>query len=211
MLYNICVDIYIHLSGYNLKIIKFIIQAILDFLMKQQLITLNANCNLIQCTGTHITDFLANLKGLLDSMIIKVFNVMQIVSCSEMCQNHQTFISCSLLHNFHMCNNNYIIIYTCRTLLDIKISHFPNLHYWLPLLKHLGTVKLSFLKHSVRDFLFRLSLVEISYLRQIQHQINLSFFMIVVAVLFLFFSVFCSVFVTNSCSLFCFYYYKTFL
>ena len=40
MLYNICVDIYIHLSGYNLKIIKFIIQAILDFLMKQQLITL---------------------------------------------------------------------------------------------------------------------------------------------------------------------------
>ena len=23
-----------------------------------------------------------------------------------MCQNHQTFISCSLVHNFHMCNNN---------------------------------------------------------------------------------------------------------
>ena len=42
----------------------------MDFLMKQQLITLNANCQLIQCT--HITNLLSNLKGLLDSMIIKV-------------------------------------------------------------------------------------------------------------------------------------------
>ena len=41
--------------------------------MKQQLITLNANCQLIQCT--HITNLLSNLKGLLDSMIIKVFIV----------------------------------------------------------------------------------------------------------------------------------------
>ena len=45
----------------------------MDFLMKQQLITLNANCQLIQCT--HITNLLSNLKGLLDSMIIKVFIV----------------------------------------------------------------------------------------------------------------------------------------
>ena len=79
----------------------------MDFLTKQQSIMLNANCQLIQCT--HITDLLSNLKGLLDSMIIKVI-VMQNVSCSQMCQNHYTFISCSLVHNFHMCNNNYIVI-----------------------------------------------------------------------------------------------------
>ena len=36
---------------------------------------LNANCQLIQCT--HIIDLLSNPKGLLDSMIIKVFTVMQ--------------------------------------------------------------------------------------------------------------------------------------
>ena len=125
--------------------------------MKQQSIILNANCQLIQCT--HITDLQSNLKGLLDSMIIKVFIVMQNVSCSQMCQNHQTFISCSLVHNFHMCNNNYIVIHT---LLAINISYFPNLRYWLPLLENLGTVKLSCLKH----FLFTLFLVEISCLRQ---------------------------------------------
>ena len=82
----------------------------MDFLMKQQSIMLNANCQLIQCI--HITDLLSNLKGLLDSMLKKVFIVMQNVSCSQMCQNHQTFISCSLVHNLHMCNNNYIVIYT---------------------------------------------------------------------------------------------------
>ena len=82
----------------------------MDFLMKQHSIMLNANCQLIQCT--HIADLLPNLKGLLDSMIIKVFIVMQNVSCSQTCQNHQTSISCSLVHNFHMCNNNYIVIYT---------------------------------------------------------------------------------------------------
>ena len=99
----------------------------MDFLTKQQSIMLNANCQLIQCT--HITDLLSNLKGLLDSMIIKICIVMQNVSCSQRCQNHQTFISCSLVHNFHMCNNNYIVIYTLRTLLVINISYFPNLHY----------------------------------------------------------------------------------
>ena len=82
----------------------------MDFLIKQSSILLNANCQLIQCI--HITDLLSNLKGLLDSMLKKVFIVMQNVSCSQMCQNHQTFISCSLIHNVHMCNNNYIAIYT---------------------------------------------------------------------------------------------------
>ena len=82
----------------------------MDFLMNQQSIMLNGNCQLIQCT--HITDLLSNLKGLLDSMIIKVFIVIQNVSFSKMCQNPQTFISCSLVHNFHMCNNDYIFIYT---------------------------------------------------------------------------------------------------
>ena len=82
----------------------------MDFLMNQLSVMLNGNCQLIQCTL--ITDLLSNLKGLLDSMIIKVFIVMQNVSCSQMCQNHQTFISCSLVHNFHTCNNNYIVIYT---------------------------------------------------------------------------------------------------
>ena len=78
--------------------------------MKQQSIKLDANCQLIQ--RTHITDLVSNLEGPLDSMIIKVFMVTQNISCSQMCQNHQTFISCSLVHNFHMCNNNYIVIYT---------------------------------------------------------------------------------------------------
>ena len=50
----------------------------MDFLMNQLSVMLNGNCQLIQCT--HITDLLSNLKGLLDSMIIKVFTVMQNVS-----------------------------------------------------------------------------------------------------------------------------------
>ena len=123
----------------------------MDFFMKQQSIMLNGNSQLIQCT--HITDLLSNLKGLLDSMIIKVFIVMQNVSSSQMCQNHQTLISCSLVYNFHMCNNNYIVTYTLRTLLVMNISYFPNLHYRLPLLENLGTVKLwSCLKHCPRLF-----------------------------------------------------------
>ena len=65
--------------------------------MKQQSIKLNANCQLIQCI--HITALLSDLKGLLDSMIINVFIVMQNVSHLQMCQNHQTF-------------NNYIVVYT---------------------------------------------------------------------------------------------------
>ena len=43
--------------------------------MKQESIKLNANCQLN--LRTHITDFLSSLKGLLDSMIIKVLIVMQ--------------------------------------------------------------------------------------------------------------------------------------
>ena len=58
----------------------------MDFLTKKQSIMLNANCQLIQCT--HITDLLSNLKGLLESMITKVFIVVQNVSYSQMCQNH---------------------------------------------------------------------------------------------------------------------------
>ena len=82
-----------------------------------------------------------------------------------------------------MCNNNYIVTYTLRTLLVMNISYFPNLHYRLPLLENLGTVKLcSCLKHCPRLFV-------------------LSFFMTVVAVFF--FSVFCSVFMTDCCYLFC--------
>ena len=38
----------------------------MDFLIKQQSIMLNANCQLIQCT--HITGLLSNLKELLYSM-----------------------------------------------------------------------------------------------------------------------------------------------
>ena len=47
----------------------------MDFLMKQQSIVLNANSQLIQCT--HTTDLLSNLRGLLHSMVIKVFIAMQ--------------------------------------------------------------------------------------------------------------------------------------
>ena len=127
-----------------------------------------------------------------------------------MCQNHQTFISCSLVHNFHMCNNNYIAIYTQRTLLDMNISYFPNQHYWFPLLENLGTCKLSCLKHCQETFCTYYFQEKFHALdKQIQHLINLSFVMIFVAV---FFSVFCSVLVTDCCYLFfCFYSYKTFL
>ena len=62
----------------------------MDFLVNQQSVMLNGNCQLIQCT--HSTDLLSNFKGLLNSMIKNIFFVMQInVSCSLMCQNHQTF------------------------------------------------------------------------------------------------------------------------
>ena len=108
----------------------------MDFLIKQQSIVLNANCQLIQCT--HIYDLLSNLKRLQDSMIIKVFN------CNAKClmstdvpkssNIHQLFLGTQL----HMCNNNYIAIYTQRTLLDMNISYFPNQHYWFPLLENLG-------------------------------------------------------------------------
>ena len=64
----------------------------------------------------------------------------------------------------------------------MNISYFPNLHYWLPLLENLGTVKRSCFKHCQRLF------VDIIFSRkfhasdnQIQHLINLFFFMIVVA------------------------------
>ena len=53
----------------------------MDFFMNQLSIILDANCQLIQCT--QITDLLSNLKGLLDSMIIKVFIVMQISHVSR--------------------------------------------------------------------------------------------------------------------------------
>ena len=75
--------------------------------MNQLSVMLNGNCQLIQCT--HITDLLSNLKGLLDSMIVKVFVVMQNVLCPQMCQNNKTFISCSLVHNFLKCNNNTLL------------------------------------------------------------------------------------------------------
>ena len=59
----------------------------------------------------------------------------------------------------------------------MNISYFPNLHYWLPLLENLGTVKRSCFKHCQRLF------VDIIFSRkfhasdnQIQHLINLFFF-----------------------------------
>ena len=82
----------------------------MDFLMKQQSIMLNVNCQLIQCT--HITDLLSNLKVLRDSIIIKVFIVMQNVSCSDVPKSSNIHLSCSLVQNFHICNNNYLVIYT---------------------------------------------------------------------------------------------------
>ena len=33
----------------------------------------------------------------------------QNVLCPQMCQKHKKFISCSLVHNFHMCYSNYIV------------------------------------------------------------------------------------------------------
>ena len=91
----------------------------------------------------------------------------------------------------------------------MKISYFPNLHYWLPLLENLGTVKLSCLKHCQRLFLDIIQQKFHDLEKQIQHLIDISFFMIIVAVFFS--SVFCSVFVTDCCYLFCcFYSYKTF-
>ena len=71
----------------------------MDFLMKQQPITLKANFQLIKCT--HITDLLSNLKEPLDFMFIEVFIVMQNVSCSQMCQYHssyQLFVGTQLPH-----------------------------------------------------------------------------------------------------------------
>ena len=79
----------------------------MDFLMKQQSFILNTNCQLIQCT--HITDLLSNLHGLLAAIIIKVIIAIQNVLCPQMCQKHKKFISCSLVHNFHMCYSNYIV------------------------------------------------------------------------------------------------------
>ena len=70
--------------------------------MKQQSIMLNANFQLIQ--STFITDLLSNLKGL-NSILMKMNSIL----CPQMCQNHKTFISFSLVHNFHMYNNNYIV------------------------------------------------------------------------------------------------------
>ena len=158
MLYKIYQEIYIHVYDYNLKIMQFIFQT--NFVGKslhQYRFSCKAAVNYIKCKlsiiqCTHFTDLLSNLKGLLDSMIIKVFIMMQNVSCSQMCQNHQTFTSWSLVHNFHMCYNNYIFIYILRTLLVMNISYFLNLHYWLPLLENLATVKLSFLKHCQKFF-----------------------------------------------------------
>ena len=49
----------------------------------------------------------------------------------------------------------------------MNISYFPSVHCWLPMLENFGTVKLSCPKHTVRKFLFRLFLVEISYLGQL--------------------------------------------
>ena len=82
----------------------------MDFFMKQQSITLNVNCQLIQCT--HITDLLANLKVLIDSMIIKVFSDAKCLIFTDVPKSSNIHLSCSLVHNFHICNNNYLAIYT---------------------------------------------------------------------------------------------------
>ena len=71
--------------------------------MKQQSIMLNANCQLIQFT--HITDLLSNLKGFLDSMIIKVFVVMQNALCSCV-PKHSSTVPC-------------YTIFTCVTIITL--------------------------------------------------------------------------------------------
>ena len=57
------------------------------------------------------------------------------------------------------------LLSTLRELCYLWINYLPHLHYWLPLLENLGTVKLNCLKHSVRDFLFRLFLVRLFLVR----------------------------------------------
>ena len=72
----------------------------MDFLTKQQSIMLNANCQLIQCT--HITDLLSNLKGLLDSMIIKYFycdaKCLMFTDVPKSSNIHQLFLGTQLPH-----------------------------------------------------------------------------------------------------------------
>ena len=73
----------------------------MDFLMKQQSIMLNANCQLIQCA--HITDLLSNLKGLLNSMIIKVFivsdaNCLMFTDVPKSSNIHQLFLGKQFPH-----------------------------------------------------------------------------------------------------------------
>ena len=72
----------------------------MDFLIKQQSIMLNANCQLIQCT--HITDLLSNLKELLDSMIIKYFycdaKCLMFTDVPKSSNIHQLFLGTQLPH-----------------------------------------------------------------------------------------------------------------
>ena len=67
--------------------------------MKQQLIMLNSNCQLIQCI--HITDSLSNLKGLLDSMTIKVFidaKCLMFTDVPKSSNIHELFLGTQLPH-----------------------------------------------------------------------------------------------------------------
>ena len=49
-------------------------------------------------------------------------------------------------------NNNYIVYLHLKNFVSYEHELLPNLHYWLPLLENLGTVKLSCLKHCLRLF-----------------------------------------------------------
>ena len=126
----------------------------MDFLMKQQLITLNANCQLIQCT--HITNLLSNLKGLLDSMIIKVSIVRCKMShvhrCAKItkCSSAFPWLHCHL-HLTQVTSLTYITGCLCQKTLQQSSSVASNI---------------------VRDFLFSLFLVEISCLRQTNSNSN---------------------------------------
>ena len=72
----------------------------MDFLTEQQSITLNAIWQLIKCT--HITDLLANLKGLLDSMIIKSYycdaKCLMFTDVPKSSNIHQLFLGKQLPH-----------------------------------------------------------------------------------------------------------------
>ena len=85
---------------YNSNYVLVNLNINMDFLMKQQSIMLNANCQLIQCT--HIIDLLSNFKRLLDSMILKSFycdtKCLMFTDVPKSSKIHQLFLGTQLPH-----------------------------------------------------------------------------------------------------------------